>query len=214
MDSSNRGRRPILHILTLPLLILTLGLFAACGDDSDSGTGPNLTAAPTHYEITVKMSSIWAQNDCENTPGNPGDFRWRLVIRKPDEFGNSVILHDTEVQSATISDGDRQGIVTDDIRFLVPNLPGSQFQVEHFVGEYDPDPDFERHSWATHILDRNPEQMWAAGSRYESDRYTENEDGSGSGLLKFAVWNTRAECSGAAYYYVTWTPITPEIDAP
>jgi hypothetical protein len=100
--------------------------------------------------------------------------------------------------------------VSDEIRFLVPNAPDSEFQVEYWVGEYDPDADFERHSWATHIQDRGKDQMWAAGTSYESDRYTQNEDGSGSGLYKFAVWNTRAECSGAAYYYVTWTPTTPE----
>lgn len=156
------------------------------------------------------MSSIWAQNDCENTPGNPGDFRWRLIVRKPDELGNQVVVHDTGVQSVTISDGDRVGIAMEPVRFLVPDSPDSRFEVEYWIGEYDPAPDFEQHSFAYHVLDRREDQMWAAGSRaYEGDRYTQNADGSGSGLYKFAVWNTRAECSGAAYYYVTWTPVTP-----
>jgi hypothetical protein len=160
--------------------------------------------------MSVQMSSIWAQNDCENTPGNPGDFRWRLIIRKPDEFGNKVVVHDTGVQSLTVSDGARAGVTMDPVQFLVPSEPDASFEVEHWVGEYDPATDFERHSWATHVLDRGRGQMWAAGDRaYEDDRYTENEDGSGSGLYKFAVWNTRAECSGAAYYYVTWKPVIP-----
>jgi hypothetical protein len=196
---------PLLMLLLMPLL----GIMG-CGDDSSGTMGPGEEVEATHYEITVKMSSIWAQNDCENTPGNPGDFRWRLVISVPDEAGEMKQFHDTGYQEATIGDGQRQGIVTDDIVFLVPNLPGSEFQVEYWVGEYDPAEDFVRHSWATHRLDRGKEQMWAAGTSYEDDRYTANPDGSGSGLLKFAVWNTRAECSGAAYYYVTWTPTTPE----
>jgi hypothetical protein len=196
--------------LALALTALILAALAGCGSDSDSVTAPEDELAATHFEISVQMSSIWAQNDCENTPGNPGDFRWRLIIRKPDEFGNKVIVHDTGTQNLTVPDGIRSGVAMDPVRFLVPNSPGSSFEVEHWVGEYDPGTDFERHSWATHVLDRGRGQMWAAGDRsYEDDRYTESEDGSGSGLYKFAVWNTRAECSGAAYYYVTWTPVTP-----
>ena len=193
----------------LVLILLALSLLAGCGDDSDGGMGPGGETEATHYEISVKMSSIWAQNDCENTPGNPGDFRYRIIVRKPDELGNMLVVRDTGFLSMTISDGDRQGAVMDPIRFLVPKADASSFQVEYWVGEYDPQADFERHGWANHIFDRGKDQQWAAGSSYESDRYTLNEDGSGNGLYKFAVWNTRDECSGAAYYYVTWTPTTP-----
>jgi len=198
------GAKPV-----LAFIVLAIGLLPGCGDDSDSGTGPTTDTWATHFEITVKMSSIWAQNDCENTPGNPGDFRYRLIVRTPDELGNQVIVSDTGNRELSISDGDRQGVVMDPIRFLVPNDPDSRFQVEYWVGEYDPETDFERHSWATHIFDRGGDQQWAAGTSYEDDRYKLETDGSGSGLYKFAVWNTRAECSGAAYYYVTWTPTTP-----
>jgi hypothetical protein len=194
------------------LALLLLVLLVACGDDSDSPTGPgDRTATASHYEISIQTSSIWAQNDCENTPGNPGDFRWRLIIRTPDALGNDVVVHDTGVQSETIPDGLRQGVVMEPVRFLVPNQADASFEVEYWIGEYDPGTDFERHSWSKHTRDRREDQMWASGVRsYESDRYTENEDGSGSGLYKFAVWDTRAECSGAAYYYVTWKPVTPE----
>jgi hypothetical protein len=206
MKARNQSQIPVCSSLALGLALL-----AGCGSDSESVTNPGQETPPTHFEISVQMSSIWAQNDCENTPGNPGDFRWRLILRKPDEFGNKVIVHDTGTQTLTVPDGIRSGVAMDPVRFLVPNSQNSSFEVEHWVGEYDPGTDFERHSWATHVLDRGRGQMWAAGDRsYEDDRYTENEDGSGSGLYKFAVWNTRAECSGAAYYYVTWTPVTPE----
>lgn len=192
----------------LPLL-LSLPLLAACG--SDDPTGPGDEAAPTHYEITLQMSSIWAQNDCESTPGNPGDFRWRLVVRKPDGGGGELLVADTGVQSESVGDGVRAGVTMDPVSFLVRNAPGSEFEVEHWIGEYDTNGavDFEKHSWATHRLDRREDQMWAAGSRaYESDRYTQEADGSGSGLYKFQVWNERSDCSGAACYYLTWTPIT------
>lgn len=189
----------------LPLIVLCT-LAAGCSDD-DSVTGPQASGDPTHYDLTLKMSSIWAIEDCEDTPGNPGEFRYRLILRKPDEFGNQVIVHDTGVKEVVIGDGERQGIVMDPIPFRLPNEPTASFEVEYWIGEYDgATADFENHSWALHRLDRGHDQMWAAGSKYESDRYTENADGSGNGLLKFSVWNERETCKGAAYYYVTWTP--------
>lgn len=207
---NSRNPRPKFHWPVPGLLLLTLAPAFIVGCGSDSVTGPAAETAPTHYEITVQMSSIWAQADCENQPGNPGDFRWRLILRTPDSFGNQVIVHDTGVQNTSAADGDRVGVAMTPVKFLVPNTPDSEFQVEYWIGEYDPAADFEQHNWATHKIDRGKGQMWAAGARsYEGDRYTEEADGSGSGLYKFAVWDTRAECSGAAYYYVTWTPMTP-----
>ena len=196
--------------LTSLALLLSL-LLVSCGDDSDSVTGPaNESAEASHYEISIQMSSIWAQNGCESAPGNPGDFKWRLIVRKPDELGNDVIIHDTGANSKSVQNGERAGVTMEPVRFLVPNEPDAEFEVEHWIGEYDPEVDFEKHSWSKHTRDRRDDQMWASGVRaYESDRYTENEDGSGSAVYKFAVWNERSNCSGAAYYYVTWKPVTP-----
>ncbi len=196
------------HKLAILALVTLVALVTGCG--SDDPTGPSAPAESTHFEVTVKMSSIWAQEDCENTPGNPGEFRYRLIVRTPDTFGNNVIIEDTGNQNLTIDDGVRMGVNMDPIQFLVPRDPDATFQVEYWIGEYDgADADFLNHSWATHRFERGTDQKWAAGTRYEDDRYTENSDGSGSGLYKFSVWNTRNECKGAAYYYVTWTPVTP-----
>jgi hypothetical protein len=182
----------------------------ACGSDGDGGMGPEAVPKHSHFEISVQMSSINAVEDCESTPGNPGDFRYRLVVRKDDEFGNRVIVSDTGTQRISASDGNIVGVNMEPIRFLVPRGdPDAEFQVEYWIGEYDgSDVDFENHSWSTHRFDRGGEQQWAAGTRYES--YSLEEDGSGTGKLKFTTWSTRDNCKGAARYYVTWTPMTPE----
>ncbi len=203
----NRPEPRVRHLASLLPMLAMLVFAAGCGDD-DGGTGPAVTGEPTHYDLTLKMSSIWAIENCEATAGDPGEFRYRLILRMPDEFGNQVVIHDTGSQAATIPDGDRQGIVMDAVTFRRINDPDAAFQVEFWIGEYDGSTaDFENHSWVNHRLDSGRGQMWAAGSSYETDGYTENADGSGNGLMKFSVWNESDSCKGAAYYYVTWTPV-------
>jgi len=84
--------------------------------------------------------------------------------------------------------------VTPDIEFRVRNTAGAESQVETYIAEMDPgnteDPRLTgNEGWNTHQLDRNETQMGAASRAYDSDRYTENEDSSGNGLLKFKTWN-------------------------
>ena len=194
------------------VLLASVLLLAACGSDDDNPTGPGGGGGggePTHYDLTLTMSSILAVRDCDSG-SNPGDFVWRLVIRKDDEFGGQVVVHDTGENQVSASDGDRVGITMDDVLFRLPNDPEAGFQVEYWVRETDGTTNsFSNTGWVNHQLDSGRGQVWAAGSSYESDRYTENADGSGSGLMKFSVWNDFSTCSGAAYYYVTWTPVTP-----
>jgi len=197
----------------LRTILLAAVLFVtACGDDDGNPTGPGgggVTAEnATHFDFTLAMSSLNIVRDCDGA--SPGEFVWRLVIRKDDEFGGQVMVHDTGENTVVASDGDRPGITMDDVTFRLPNDPEAEFQVEYWIRESDGATNsFSNHSWVTHGLDTGRDQMWAAGSSYESDRYTENADGSGSGLMKFSVWNDFSACSGAAYYYVTWTPVRP-----
>ena len=117
-------------------------------------TGPQAAAEPTHYDMTLKMSSVLAVEDCESTGNSPGEFRYRLILRQPDAVGNEVMVHDTGYQQVTASSGDRSGVTMDDIQFRVPNAPGSSFQVEYWIGERDGSSmDFENHSWATHRIE-------------------------------------------------------------
>lgn len=182
---------PIYLVLVIALSVSVL--LAGCSEDSGSPVGPPVNANTSHYEITVQISSIWAENNCENTPGNIGDFEYRLIVRTPDESGGLITVGDTGVQEMLLNDGDRTGATTGPIHFLVPNDPEARFAVEYLIGEYDPDPDFEIADRATHVFDRGGDQLWVAAAPYEEDQYTENKDGSGSGLYKFTEWNTRPE---------------------
>ena len=73
-----RPRRSIPHLI--PVLFLALATLTGCGDDG-GGTGPG--AEPSHYDFTLKMSSILAVEDCETTPGNPGEFVWPTTHSAP-----------------------------------------------------------------------------------------------------------------------------------
>ena len=161
------------------------------------------------------MSSIFAQEDCD-AGSNPGDFRWRLIVRTPDDGGNLIEVEDTGFQDATVASGERNGIVTPDIEFRVRNTAGAEFQVETYIAEMDPgnteDPRLTgNEDWNTHQPDRNEAQMWAAIRAYESDRYTENEDDSGTGLLKFKTWNdVGTDDAYVALYTHTRQPVWPD----
>jgi hypothetical protein len=193
-----------IHLLAA---VAALVLCAGCGED-DPGMGPE-APQPTHFEVSVKMSSITTLGNCENDPGNPGEFRYTLTVIKTDEFGNRVTIASFGPDAMSIGDDSSLGSTMEPIRFLMPREPGAKFEVEYLVGEYDGSTaDFERHGWAIHQYDRNEEQEWAAGTRYET--YKEQEDGEKYGILKFAVWNTREECNGYAKYIVRWKPVWPD----
>ena len=185
-------------LLVLPLLFVT-----ACGEDS---TGPAPTPPPDSFEVSVKMSSINAIEDCESTPGNPGEFRYTLKITTVDEFGNRITIGTIGPDEMSIGDGSVLGSTLDPIRFSMPNEPGATFQVEYWVGEYDgASTSFLNHSWVNHTLDRSEEQMWQAGSDFDTyvDKYPEES----YGIQKFTVWNTGSDCKGFANYIVRWKPM-------
>lgn len=186
--------------------LILLAILPGCGSD-DGGMGPTPATPPTHYEVSVKMSSIHAIQDCESTPGNPGEFDVRLVVRKDDEFGNQVTVGSFGPDRMVIGDGSVLGSTMEPIHFLMLNEPGATFQVEYWVSEMDGSvADLDKHGWVTHQLDRREDQQWAAGSRaYET--YSER-DGEKYGILKFVVWGSSAEdCQGFANYQVTWKPV-------
>jgi hypothetical protein len=188
------------------------------GGGSDDGTGGGTGGGtgnptePTHYEVSVKMSSIAALENCENDPGNPGEFRYTLLVRKTDELGNNAVVG-SYTGEMSIDDGSTIGSTMEPIRFVMRREPGATFQVEYWVGEYDgANTDFEKHGWMNHVWDRNETEAWAAGIGYDSYHDGRNPggvEGESYGILKFAVWNTRAECKGYARYIVRWTPVTP-----
>lgn len=190
------------------LTLLPLLLLIACGGDDPAGP----VAAPpvTHHEISIEMSSITALEDCENDPGNPGDFRWRLVVRKKDELGNWLLVGDTGTQLTQAFDGDTIGANSEPIRFVMPRGPGEQFQVEYWLYEDDGNgnTEIDNHSWVTHTYDRNPNAEWQPGST-DWDGYNAGSDKS-YGLCKFTVWDTRDGCQGFARYYVEWAPFDPD----
>jgi len=190
-----------LFALTLSLLLL---LVAACGKDDPAGPAPE----PIAYDLTLKMSSIDVTRSCD--PDGPGEFLWRLILRKEDEFGNMITIHDTGEHLEVIDAGTRLGIQMDPVPFRLPNDPNAHFEVQYWVWENDgPSNSFMDIGAHDHRRDRSSDQLWAASRAYESDRYYENADGSGNGLLKFSLWTDYATCSGSAYYYVTWTPVMP-----
>jgi len=154
------------------------------------------------------MSSINAQENCENAPGNPGEFRYTLTVQRTDEFDNDVIIG-TRRGSMSLHDGDVEGATSEPVRFRVPAEPGAAFTVEYTVGEYDGDTaDMERHSWSHHVLDRDDEHLWAAGHRsYDTYAPAAEPGGESYGILKFTTWSTRDQCKGYARYIVRWTPV-------
>jgi len=185
------------------LFLFVSSALAGCSADRNPVT-PN-EPTPSHWEMSLKMSSISAVEDCESTPGNPGDFRYTLKVSRRDEFDNKITIGTMGPHEMTVGDGSVLGATTEPLRFLMANEPGATFEVEYWLGEYDPGTDFEKHGWHNHTLDRDPDQMWAAGSSWIS--YNDSDPAERSGLLKFVVWSERDDCKGFANYYVTWKPV-------
>ena len=83
-----RHRTLLLPVLLSAVLWLPL---TGCGDD-DGPAGPQAAAEPTHYDMTLKMSSVLAVEDCESTGNSPGEFRYRLILRQPDAQLSAPVL--------------------------------------------------------------------------------------------------------------------------
>lgn len=63
--------------LTSPALVLAA--LAAC---SESATGPS-SSQPAMYSLDVALEFIWVDGDCEDTPGNPGEFAYEIRVEAP-----------------------------------------------------------------------------------------------------------------------------------
>ena len=55
--------------------ILGLALFATAACEA-SPADPDATLA---YDLSIELTNIFVVGDCENAPGNPGEFAWRAL---------------------------------------------------------------------------------------------------------------------------------------
>ena len=55
--------------------LLLLASTAACGGDSPT--------EPSAYDLDIELTNIYVPGDCESTPGNPGEFAWRVTVTAP-----------------------------------------------------------------------------------------------------------------------------------
>lgn len=60
---------------TRSAVLLLLAVAAACGADSPT--------EPTAYDLHIELTDIYVIGDCESTPGNPGEFAWRVTVTAP-----------------------------------------------------------------------------------------------------------------------------------
>lgn len=83
--------RPKAVASTAPLraAVALLG-FAAAGCGS-SPTEPE-AAAPATWTVNVELPRIYVVGDCEDTPGNPGEFAWRAYLNVPVPLGDSDVV--------------------------------------------------------------------------------------------------------------------------
>jgi hypothetical protein len=55
--------------------VLLLAAATACGGDSPT--------EPSAYDLDIELTNIYVPGDCESTPGNPGEFSWRVTVTAP-----------------------------------------------------------------------------------------------------------------------------------
>jgi len=82
--------------LAAAVALLSAGL-AACSDGAGSPTSP--TPQTRTYDLSLLVASVRVAGDCENADGNPGEWTWKVDVRRPG--GGSVVASTDSYPSPT-----------------------------------------------------------------------------------------------------------------
>ena len=122
---------------------LALSLLVACGSPSEP-------TSPTAYRLDVEITTIWVDGDCEDTPGNPGEFAWRAYLQVTTPLGGSDVeeTNGFPAESGALSySEDDSPIVLSGIDLRIDDVPAQDVDevlLTFSVVEWDPsgqDPD-------------------------------------------------------------------------
>lgn len=127
---------------------------AAC-----AGADPTGPAAPTAYDVTVAIETIYVLGDCEVRDGNPGEFDWRVTLSLPLRRSASTAVggdYPNRGGAASYADGQTITLANTDVTLTgIPAADVEDLVLLFQVIEWDPDgpdPDMNDRSVVAPVL--------------------------------------------------------------